>query len=158
MAEEDGKGLDEILDTLNQEIRSSFALVQEMQKQDGKEPQPRRSLRMPWNVTVDETWEYQKFLLTSEFFPTQEVASLTELERLLRERLVELNEQYAAAVLTSKRRDEERGLRILPNSVLGNERATDSCSTSDPVVRHVHGEIEMVRERVEAVLQCLASI
>ena len=163
-----GSKVEDVLKVLIQELQTSFSLVQQEQEQV-REGQPRR--RMPWDITVTETWEYQKFLLVTEY---ESIATLATLKHLLRVQLVKLNDKYATAVRKSKLRDEERGSRILPTTTsttagsallqqqqepLVGEASNPNLAklASDPVIQWVEEERKSVQGRIESLLEHLSS-
>ncbi len=83
----------------------------------------------PWETTVDD-WTIQKFLLQTEF-PLDDSTSENEwLESQLRT-LIQLEQDYAYRVYQSKRRDDQRGVQIVPGYEQSHDRTEDDTAIAD---------------------------
>jgi hypothetical protein len=93
-------------------------------------------------VNADARWEHERNLLAQEF-PGADV-------RALLEELLEAQEHVAQAVQACKAKDDERGVRIIPDYAEAHVPAAQ-----DPVVLDVLRETKTWREEVEALLRKL---
>ncbi|GAX23354.1 hypothetical protein FisN_15Lh069 [Fistulifera solaris] len=83
----------------------------------------------PWETTVDD-WTIQRFFLQTEF-PLDDLISENEwLENHLRT-LIQLEQDYAHRVYQSKRRDDQRGVQIVPGYKQAHDRAEDDAAIAD---------------------------
>ncbi len=83
----------------------------------------------PWETTVDD-WTLQKFFLQTEFPLCDSSSEIEWLDSQLRA-LIQLEQDYAHRVHQSKRRDDQRGVQIVPGYEQFHDRAEDDTAVAD---------------------------
>jgi len=100
------------------------------------------SSKLLQTASADTRWEHERKLLAEEF-PGADV-------RILLEELLEAQDRVAQAVQACKAKDDERGVRIIPDYAEAHVPAAQ-----DPVVLDVLRETKTWRDEVEALLRKL---